>query len=228
MHDYREGWGHAGELPEKQLQDIETKFSTRLEKVMDVEAFLRYLAISVIVGNEDTVLRFPRNYFLALPYGSKKLIWVTWDLDCSFDSLGLLMSPDALNQSIRKPSELPQIARIVSVRKYEKRYLEILKELMQGPCRTDRLVAHLETAQRTTKDAIAEESERPAIVMKAGKLGGPSRPGFLGDLGKTGHPDLIDFVKSRGKWVTERLAAEGFAVEQTNDNRPRERKAVPR
>ena len=76
------------------------QFRDSLNRYLDIDQFLRILAIYVATGNYDSVIGTGRNWYLQLPLESEKFQWIPWDNNMSFDAIfpsikeDCLMTPD--------------------------------------------------------------------------------------------------------------------------------------
>jgi spore coat protein H len=169
-------------------------FQARLEELLDIEAFLRYLAVSILIGNGDNWLFLgQKNYYLAVSENNSRVSFLPWDLNNSLGGMGKFVGINFEELSIQRHSSQPLVLRILELPKWRERYLEIVRELIEGSCSAERMTAALRVAQRTVSSAIALE------VKQSGK---PSQP-----------PDLSQFFIVREKSVLDQLAGRAKGVE---------------
>jgi spore coat protein CotH len=223
--EFGSGWSDAAELSAAAEMKIQSGFATRLQRVMDVDAFLRYIAVTTLIGNMDSPFLFPHNYYLvvpdaAVPDKTGKVQWLPWDLNNSLGGLGIFAGNRLDEQSIMQPTRRPIIARVLEVPKYQKSYRKIVTELIAGPCSSKSMGASIDLADRTTRPAKAEEKKRAKIVTRAGDLGGNSssrRAARLGLGGSSRIKSLTRFVRAREQSVLDQLAgrSEGVAARRT-------------
>jgi spore coat protein CotH len=216
-HEFRAGWSDAEELSDTEELEIQSRFAERLERVMDVGAFLRYIAVTTLIGNMDSPFLFPHNYYLVIPDETKRVQWVPWDLNNALGGLGIFVGNKLHQQSIDKPTRRAIIARVLEVQKYRDRYRKIVAELIKGPCSAQGMVAKIELADRTSRAAKAREKTCADIVNHAGELGGNKssrRAGRRGLGGSSRITGLTKFVRAREKSVLDQLAgrSEGIAA----------------
>src|SRR4029453_12355449 len=77
-----------------------------LERHLDVDAFLRWLAVNQVVDNWDAYGRFAHNYYLyADPGRNGRFVWIPWDNNYSF---GLIPSVANLAGAQRGAAPAPQ------------------------------------------------------------------------------------------------------------------------
>lgn len=184
-------------------------FADGVEKVLDVESFLRYTAVTTLIVNTDSPLFLGHNYYLVVPKTTKKVICVPWDLNMSLGGLSRMMG-GGVDTSVMKPSRVKIFTKMLAVPRFQKRYREIVTELIDGPCSARSVTGAITRAVETAKSAIAEEAGRNESVTKAGEeLGGRATRGFGSFRGFGGRDDvaaLMDFAKRREQSVRDQLA----------------------
>lgn len=77
-------------------------FKADIEKYLDVDEFLRFLAVSVAVVNMDSFIGLTHNYLFYLHPKTNRFVFMPWDLDLAFTPF--MGSPDDVaDLSIRQP-----------------------------------------------------------------------------------------------------------------------------
>ena len=128
------------ELDETSLEEI--------EKVLDVDEVLRFIAVSVVVGSLDSYLGFGQNYYLYEIDGRFTII--PWDLNESFGTFKCGMSrKNAINLYIDEPtcgplSERPLIKQLLSHQSYLDTYHGYLESLLNGPFEINKMKARID------------------------------------------------------------------------------------
>lgn len=101
-------------------------FEREIGGYLDVDEFLRFLSVSVLLCNLDTFLGGSQNFYAYLnPKTDRFELW-PWDLDRSFGAFPLIGSPSKRqNLSILKPNWSPNrlIERVLGIPKYREAYL---------------------------------------------------------------------------------------------------------
>jgi len=141
-------------------------FEAGIPKVLDVDQFLNYVAVSVIIANLDSPLNLPHNYYLAVPDDRKRVVWIPWDLNLSLAGFSLAGSGQA-ELSVMEPSRLPVLQRVLDITKYEDMYRGRLRKLIEGCCSAKSLAAHIKTARATTAAPLKQEKTRSQRVTEA-------------------------------------------------------------
>lgn len=126
-------------------------FPQEIEKVLDVDQVLRYLAVSVLIVHLDNYIGMGHNYYLYETNGRFTIL--PWDLNMTFGTFGMGLAGDAADFFIDEPvtnlfESRPLVYRLLSSPPYRERYHQYLQELLDGPFaegvleeRIDRLAA---------------------------------------------------------------------------------------
>lgn len=108
---------------------------TELDKYIDVDATLRYLAASTVLVNMDSYFSsMKHNYYLYEDDG--KLTMLPWDYNLAFGGFQMNSAEAAVNLPIDTPvsgiemSERPMVAKLLEVDEYREKYHEYLKQLV--------------------------------------------------------------------------------------------------
>lgn len=108
---------------------------TDIEKYIDVDATLRYLAASTVVVNMDSYFsNMKHNYYLYERDG--KLTMLPWDYNLAFGGFQMGSAEAAVNLAIDTPvsgvemSERPMLAKLLEVEEYKDKYHEYLKQIV--------------------------------------------------------------------------------------------------
>jgi spore coat protein H len=112
-------------------------FVEKIEKVLDVDEVLRYLAVSAVLKNQDSYIGFGHNYYLYEVDGKFSII--PWDITTTF--LGCISAhllTTSVSFLIDEPTdgpfaERPLVARLLAVPEYLEIYHNYIKALIDGP-----------------------------------------------------------------------------------------------
>ena len=189
-------------------------FPAEIEKVLDVDEVLRFLAVSTAIVHLDNYTGMGHNYYLYDNGG--RFVIIPWDLNLSFGTFnGGIAGDGIINFLIDEPtagpvSERPLVARLLSHKPYLDKYHAYLQELIGGPfsvgntnSRIDELASFirpyvekdelkfysLEDFERSLTSAIAVEQQRSG--------GGMMIP-----------PGLKDFIAGRNESIAKQLSGE--------------------
>ncbi|HTU94040.1 MAG TPA: CotH kinase family protein [Gemmataceae bacterium] len=90
----------------KLIQKADDKtFKQEIDKYLDVDEFLRFLAVTVTLVNMDSFIGLTHNYLLYLDPKTNQFVFLPWDLDLSMAAFGMMGSPEEMmDLSIRQPN----------------------------------------------------------------------------------------------------------------------------
>jgi spore coat protein CotH len=178
----------------------DAQFKTEIEGYLDVDGFLRFMAINAMVANMDSFLSLGHNYFMYLHPKSNRFVFMPWDLDLAFAGFPFAGSADQqADLSLTQPyfGQNKLIDRLFAVPGMPDRYRKIVREL-GGTCFSkERLFADIDVLEKVTKEALAREKK--AAEARKDTKDGP----FAGMFGKS--LDLRTFVEKRTASVAAQL-----------------------
>jgi len=124
-------------------------FPEEIEKVLDVDGFLRYLAVSVLAVHLDNYLGIGHNYYLYETGG--RFVILPWDLNMAFGTFNCfgIDREGLVNFYIDEPTcgpiaERPLVQRLLSHQPYLDTYHGYLVELMEGPFEINRMESRID------------------------------------------------------------------------------------
>lgn len=142
-------------------EDADT-WRTGLENALDVDGFLRWLAVNTVIQNWDTYGIMNHNYYLYNDPGDGILHWIPWDNNESLGSstrspLSLYLTPDEVNEN------WPLIRYLMDDDVYWGKYITYVGETVTDLFEPDRMKAIY---------AEAHELIRPYTVGNEGEIEG--------------------------------------------------------
>jgi spore coat protein CotH len=182
-----------------------------LEKVLDVDEVLRFLAASVVLVHLDNYIGMGHNYYLYEDGGRFSLI--PWDLNMSFGAFSSAVSDEQLiDFYIDEPTaapmaEYPLVVQLLDEPEYVEIYHTYLRQMIEGPFSVERMNARIHeiadlirpyVAADTTKFSSTEVFEQGLTVTpSASNMGVTSGGGrFIG---------LLYFVEQRTASIAAQL-----------------------
>jgi spore coat protein H len=174
-------------------------FAKEIESYLDVDGYLRFLAVTSFLANTDSFFVLGHNYYLYLNPKTNKLHFIPWDLDRAFANFPILGSNNQqMNLSLVHPYAGTHrlTERLLAVPGVGERYRKLLRELAATCFDKERLLKRLEMAEATTKELL----ERDAKAASARKDGGSA----FGMFGKP--PALKEFIEKRTASVAAQVA----------------------
>jgi spore coat protein H len=180
------------------------QFRRDIGSYLDVDEFLRFLAITALVANTDSFFTGGHNAYVYLDPATNKIVFIPWDMDLSFGGFFLLGPPEQqaeLSLTHPYPGNHKLVDRLLAVPEMSERYQKILKELADNAFAKDKVLAELTTLEKVVKDPLARETKAVAARKENTGFGfGP--PG-----GMPGRQlDLRTWIEKRSASVADQLA----------------------
>ncbi|NUO83877.1 CotH kinase family protein [candidate division KSB1 bacterium] len=142
----REGfYGDLEELLVRLDEAAPEQLPDKVERLLDVDNYLRYLAVSVLIHNWDGYFN---NFRLHLDPRLGRFQFVPWDLDHTFE-----LHPTRSN--IRGANQLSE--RLLANAAYRARYRAILLELLEGRLTVEQLNAQIDATAEQLAPAYAAD-----------------------------------------------------------------------
>lgn len=122
-------------------------FLAEIEKVLDVDKTLRFLAVSTLIVHLDNYLGLGHNYYLYEVDG--KFTLIPWDLNEAFGTFNCGIDREGIvNFLIDEPtagpvSERPLVKRLLSHQPYVDKYHEYLQSLLDGRFDVNRMASRI-------------------------------------------------------------------------------------
>ncbi len=183
-------------------------FPEEIEKVLDVDGALRYIAISALIVHLDNYIAMGHNYYLYDNNG--KFVILPWDLNMAFGTFNYgLNRSQLINYYIDEPTggamvDRPLVNRLLSYQPYLDAYHGYLEELLDGPFSEARMKSRIDELASLIRPYVQKddlkffsntEFETGLEIDTRGNAPG-TRPRSIG---------LKAFVTERSKSVREQL-----------------------
>jgi spore coat protein CotH len=198
-------------------------FPEEIEKVLDVDQVLRFLAVSVVMVHLDNYIGMGHNYYLYEIDG--KFTIIPWDLNMCFGTFNQgTSSVGAVNFYIDEPSQGSvnnrPLLRLLNYQPYLKTYHAYLQELIEGPFSEEVMYARIDALADlirpyvekddlkffTTKQfEMALSKDLPSSSIRQSGGTGPKAPGL-----KSFIHERIESV--RGQLAGTRASTSGVAM----------------
>ncbi len=154
-------------------------FRERIAEFVDVDQFLRFLAVNVLLVNRDSFLGGRHNYYIYLDPVDNLFRFLPWDLDLSFGSFGALGGSNA-SEDLMYPfsGENPLGYYLLDDPAVAVRYQAIVRELVETVFSEERLLAMIAELEPVVSEPLARESVamRSRMEYEGGRGGGSSSP----------------------------------------------------
>jgi hypothetical protein len=109
------------------LSRPESEILDNLDPFLDIEAFYRYWAMDVLIGDWDGFICNRNNAYLYSNPKNGKLYLIPWGMDSVFEDPGLYII-DQVPKAVKAVSFLPN--RLYGIEKSQKRYLRVMQEIL--------------------------------------------------------------------------------------------------
>ena len=182
-------------------QSSNTEFEKQIESMLDVDEFLRFLAINAMTSNLDSILSMGHNFYVYVPEKLRPMKFIPWDLNEAFGGFGMgTTATTQLQLSLvhAYAGENKLIERILAIPRFKQQYFKIVRELSAGAFSVPAMNARIDAMTKLTADLMAQEKKDGLSVGQPGGPGGPGgarggqgfgpgngggRPGGQGDFG---------------------------------------------
>lgn len=184
----------------KLLHDSDdSTFNQQVEDYLDVDQFLRFLAVNVLLCNLDSVLGGAQNHYIYLEPESNKFQFLPWDMDHSFGSFPLLGTPGSRRElSIDHPGgdDHKLIERVLRIPAHKEAYHAYLDEYMNTSFAEEKLHRQISEAAEFLRPLVTANG--PAALERFEKV--------VADTPQRGEPHAMKhFVHARRESVQSQL-----------------------
>jgi len=176
-------------------------FPQEIEKVLDVDEALRFLAVSACIVHLDNYIGIGHNTYLYEVNG--KFTVIPWDLNMTFGTFnGGIRKDGIINYYIDEPTagpmnRFPLVNRLLSYKPYLEKYHSYMQELLDGPFSLDVVLPRIDQLVELVRPYAKADTEmfysyedwercltedlRPPDIFEGWQAGGPSpqMPFFL-------------------------------------------------
>ena len=136
------------------------EFAAKLGQYLDVEAFARYMAVTVQLSTLDSPLVMGQNFYVYLHPKTNRFSVIPWDLDHSFGQFPMVGNAAQEELSLDKPWQGDKrfLARVFGVAQFQKLYRARLREFHQGLFQPERLARQVDALARVLRPFVERES----------------------------------------------------------------------
>ncbi len=177
------------------------KFRKEIASYLDVDRFLRFMAVQAMIANADGFFTLGYNYSLFLDPNTNRFVFIPGDQELSFANFAMMGSADQLmDMSLARPygGENRLADRLLAIKEMREAHQKILKDLATTVFRKDRLLADAAAIEGATKAIIAKEAEARAERAEP--------PVGFGPPGAPTAPDLRTFAEKRTASIADQIA----------------------
>ena len=182
-------------------QGGDQEFRKEIASYLDVDRFLRFMAVQAMIANADGFFTLAYNYSLFLDPVTNRFVFIPGDQELSFANFAMMGSADQLmDMSLAHPysGENRLADRLLAIKDVREAHQKVLKELATTVFRKDRLLADVAAIEAATKAIIEREA-----AARAERAEPPV--GFGPPVAPTA-PDLRTFAEKRTASIADQIA----------------------
>ncbi len=183
-------------------------FAAKLPQFVDLDAFARYAAVLVWLGNPDSLLQQGQNFYIYVHPRTHLMSFIPWDQDHSFGQFAWSSDQQQQELDIMRPGAQSRfLARVFQVEAFRQKYRAAMLQLTRTLTTPERLAAQVDELAAAIGPVVAEEplAGRADLFRKAVAGSSFPRPFY----GGTASP-IKPFVRVRQASVLKQLAALGI------------------
>jgi hypothetical protein len=188
------------------------EFAAKIESVLAVDQFLRYVAVTSAVINFDSFLGTGHNYYMYVNPKDRLIHFIPWDHNMTFGGYGWVGTPDELARTSITRAYADHnhlIERVLEIPKFAAAYRSHMHRLSGNWFNPEQL----NDLREKMKPAFMAAGK---ATSAANRVGHPTtRP--VDGMGLT-TPELWPFIEKRAEWIRMQLdgTARGFKPEFSN------------
>jgi spore coat protein H len=196
-------------------------FAAHIADYLDVDEFLRFLAVETVIVNSDSPLAMNHNYYLTIRPDGGRIEWVPWDMNMAFGGF----RHGEVDLSIYHPSApgmFPLADRVLADPALLERYKQIVRDLLRQDVTRVRLDAEMRRLESSIRSAAVLDPSGGALQFEANfRERAPRGPQVAGrprdECGgfafrERNGPPLRRFIHERIASVREQLAGRRSGV----------------
>ncbi|MBN2549487.1 MAG: CotH kinase family protein [Anaerolineales bacterium] len=174
----------------------EAELVQALEQAINVDAFLRYIAVTTILDNWDSYPYTGNNYYLFNNPTSGRFEWIPWDLAWGDNTHAGLFPSSGSDLVVRAPL----VDQVFSVSSYRSQYLAYVDLLLRYWFNEKNISDQVERYHRLIAPYVVQETGDKAFYG--------DRPMFEPQAFTNSWQDLVRFTSERGRFLQAALANE--------------------
>ncbi len=137
-------------------------FAAQIDGLLDTDNMISYLAANCLLGNLDSWVMTPHNYYLIVDAADKKVKILPWDLNECFGSFTMgVNAGDLQNWSVQRPwvADRKILERLFGIESFRMRYEQKLRTLMQSGFKLDHLVSRIAEHRATLSEYLKPDEK---------------------------------------------------------------------
>src|SRR5262249_7209188 len=201
----------------------DARFRKEIASYLDVDRFLRFMAVQALIANADGFFTLGYNYSLFLDPNTNRFIFIPGDQELSFANFLMMGSADQLmDMSLARPygGQNRLADRLLAIKEVSEAHRKIVKDLATTVFRKERLLADAAEFEGITKAILDREAAARAERAEP--------PVGFGMPGAPAAPDLRTFAERRSLSIADQLAGKKDGYRPQFNFGPPGRGAPPR
>jgi len=135
------------------------QFYQEVETFLNVDSFLRFLAVNTLLVNMDSYLGVGHNYYLYHNPTTGQYEMLPWDLNLAFGTFRVGSTQQTIDLDIDQPSSGKKILidRLLKIDRYKEQHQQNLKRLIETHFHPDTMSAEIDRLYTLIHDAVVAE-----------------------------------------------------------------------
>jgi hypothetical protein len=157
----------------------DTELERELPARLDLDRFLRYVAVTAVLANYDSFVGNGHNYYFFQPSGEAKATFIPWDLNEAFGGHPMVGSRAVQAElSVLRPQAGPNrlIEQVLANPTWAAAYRREVAAALSSACSPARLRANAERIARSIEETVMAESPTAQALFKRVALGQTQLP----------------------------------------------------
>ena len=187
-------------------------FKDSLETVFEVHSYLKILAIEKFIKSWDSYWGGGNNFYL-YEHPDKKIRWLPWDLNETFQDVKSLNSTNLIDGYLvptNKFDERPLLKRILEIEEYQKEYLDFCCELKNSTFSINHLGNYIYSMHNLIYNEYQNDPNKlntfEAFEKSLTQWNEDEVNLFTTGLSlKINYPGIYPFIAEQSSWVTSQL-----------------------
>ena len=175
------------------------QFRKEIASYLDIDGFLRFMAVTAMLSNMDSLFNLGHNYYLYLNPTDNKFVFMPWDLDLAFGGFPMMFTPEVqIDLSLTHPyaGESKLADRLMSMTDVTEKYQKVLKEVAANVFTKEKLLKYVVAVEPAIKEALDRDTKAAAARKE---------PGGFDFAAMAKSPDLRTFAEKRTASISAQL-----------------------
>ncbi|MFK8037463.1 MAG: CotH kinase family protein [Crocinitomicaceae bacterium] len=138
-------------------------YKTNLESVLDVQGFLKWLAVNTTIQNWDTYGRMTHNFYLYNDPSDNLIKWIPWDNNEAFED-GKQGGALSFEFNEITASDWPMIGYILSIPSYENDFKAHILDFISNTFEPTKMQAYYSTLQSLIQSSVENETSDYSFI----------------------------------------------------------------